>query len=539
MSHLNEQQLSAVLCEDDKILCLAGAGTGKTTSMLERISHLVETGVDPSSILVLTFTNAAAFEMKDRYKKTHSTGRIPEFRTFHSFCYWILSSNLGVRISLGYMETPTVADDNLKKSIIREAGSITNIKSSLASLSKKEHRTVKEQYEYDTLMKTIEKLMKKDNTITFDQLSIKICKLFKEDSPLVYSYKQQYKYIFVDEFQDTDPTQYEFVKSFSDSKLFVVGDALQAIYGFRGADSSIIKRLSINPDWHTIKLYQNYRSPKTICDFANKHSKHASASFRVDITSGKEQEGEPVTVRKLEDSMKFDLYPQSTAYCILDVKGHSGSTAILCRTNKEVHAIQDHFTSNGLPFRAQKKSADVANILTAVGDNQFTIDWLSSYLNAERYTDYIRVITLQPEDQPYTVLDFIRDFGTSYAVSERWNLIRTIRTICKETNRSVMDRCQDILEILDCKNLLLDASKCTTMKDAVDNILECYQGEQEEPGTDVYIGTIHSVKGLEFDNVYVFGVNGQTFRLTDEENKNLYYVAITRAKKHLVVFEKS
>ena len=828
-SNLNNEQMSAVLCDDKKILCLAGAGTGKTTTMLERISHLVDTGVDPSSILVLTFTNAAAFEMKDRYQKKHNKNRIPEFRTFHSFCYYVLSSNVALRRSLGYTETPTIADEAIRKRILREAGSITNIKSSIESLSKKTNRSVKEQYEYETLCKTASKLMQKRNTITFDELSKKVCELFQKDDPGVQVYKNQYRYIFVDEFQDTDPTQFKFIESFPDSKLFVVGDALQCqpagtkvmlsdmrekniedlsvgdyvltyapregryirnlnkrsgnlhrytkrvinisthlatnivrvssehfsscytldhltyakihhegnessfvtylmsndqgwwrvgstklfldsqgsafgprlrlqsehgnkvwilgvyksvneawmneqivaykfgipqatwnhentsftfedlvklynelgdlsdkaisclayygrdilypmftktdlhvhfsklhmfecrvgnlipgifdlvytearidpsgypglhnayevitsvtkepdqivyglevedyhnyvgdgilthncIYSFRGADSSIIKKLSTDPEWTTIKLHKNYRSPSTICDFANEHSKHASSSFRVDIVSGKEKVGQPVVERKLDDFIHDDLYPQSAAYAALDIKGQPGSTAILCRTNKEVSAIQEYFTENGYPFRTQKKSEDVKNMLISAGDNEFLIDWLSSYLNAERYMDYIRILTLRPEDQPYTVTEFINDFGGSFAVGERWNTIRTIRRICKDSSRSIVDRCQDILDIIQCKNLMLNSSKCLTMKDALNHIIECYEGVQEDPGTDVYIGTIHSVKGLEFDNVYVMGVGGQTFKLIGEENLNLYYVAITRAKQHLVVF---
>lgn len=542
MSNLNEQQMAAVLCEHKKIVCLAGAGTGKTTMLLERISHLVDSGVSPSSILALTFTNAAAFEMKDRYQRKHPSGLIPDFRTFHSFCYYILSSNAAVRRALGYRDIPTIADDSLRKRILREAQGMSNIKDSIESFEKKMQKrplSVAEQYSYDTLCKTISKLMRKSNSITFDELSKKICDLFKNNDPLVEPYKAQYKYVFVDEFQDTDPIQNDFMQSFHDSFLFTVGDALQSVYEFRGASSKIIKRLATDPEWHTVKLYQNYRSPKTICDFANYHSEYADDSFRIAIESGTGEEGEPVIVKDLHEDLHYDLYQNSVEYCIKDIKYHSGSTAILSRTNKEVKAIQDFFADKGVPYRAQKKSAEIKNILTAVGDNKFLIDWLASYLNAERYADFIRIDTLKKsEGQEYTISDFIADFKTVYAINERWNTVKTIRRICKETERTVMSRCEDILMVIGCQSLQLDASKCTTMKDAVNHIIDRYEGDEEDPGTDVYIGTVHSVKGLEFDNVYVLGVGGETFKLFDEQNKNLYYVAITRAKKHLVVFEK-
>ena len=152
-STLNQEQMSAVLCQDKKILCLAGAGCGKTHTMLERISHLVDTGVDPFSILVLTFTNAAAFEMKSRYQSSHSSVRVPDFRTFHSFCYHVLSSNAEIRRNLGYLETPTIADENISKRIRREAQTITGIKSTIESLEKKQVRTKSEQNDYELLKK--------------------------------------------------------------------------------------------------------------------------------------------------------------------------------------------------------------------------------------------------------------------------------------------------------------------------------------------------------------------------------------------------
>lgn len=540
-SKLNEIQLSAVNCNENKILCLAGAGTGKTFTMIERILHLVEQGVNPTHILVLTFTNAAAFEMKDRYqRKTHS-GFIPEFRTFHSFCYHIISTNLEVRRSLGYTLTPSIADDNTRKRIRREAQSITGIKSSLDSLEKKSVLKSDEKFALEMLKKASRKLMQKQGLITFDELCSSICNLFKDNSPLVQKYKDQYEYIFVDEFQDTDSIQYNFVKSFTMSKLFVVGDALQAIYAFRGADSSIIKKLSNDPEWHTIKLYQNYRSTQNICDFANQHSKHASSSFRVAIESGLGEAGQPVIDIPIRKRAEYGEIPEDTAYyCTEDVMIQKGSSAILCRTNREVTAMQDIFKQKNIAFRTAKRTADVQNILLSVGDNEHLLGWLSTYLNAERYADFIRLTTLADEsDSSYSITEFIRDFGGVPAVNDRWELVKQIRRICKQDSMSVINRCVEICQLIDCKNLNLDESKCVTMKDGVDHILEVYLGETEEPGTDIYIGTIHSVKGLEFDNVYVVGVNDITFRLTDEENLNLYYVAITRAKKHLVVFERT
>ena len=530
--------MSAVMCKDPHILCLAGAGTGKTYTMIERIFRLVQDGVNPSSILVLTFTNAAAFEMKSRYQSKSSSKRIPEFRTFHSFCYHVLATNSDVRSSLGYTSTPTIADENTSKRIKKEAQTIAGIKSSIESLEKKEVKSKAEQLDYELLKKASFKLMKQRNTITFDDLCSKICKLFTDNSECIQFYKNRYKYIFVDEFQDTDPVQYNFVKSFVDSFIFVVGDALQSLYSFRGADSSIIKGLSIDPEWTTIKLFKNYRSPKTICDFANNNSKYADDNFRVAIESGKGEEGEPVDYREYSDSMFYgDISKESKEYCLEDVLTRPGSTAILFRTNREVNTFQAYCDSKNILYRSGKKTADVENILLSIGDNDYLLNWLSTYLNSESYADFLRVSTLRSDDNPYTVSEFLKDYGRLPAVSERMEVVRAIRHICKDDTRAVVDRCKDILKVIGCEVESIDESICSTMKEGVDYVLDVYKGATEEPGSDIYIGTVHSVKGLEFDNVYVFGVNGSTFKLNNEENKNIYYVAITRAKKHLVVFK--
>lgn len=538
MSSLNAEQLAAVNCTDKKILCLAGAGTGKTYTMIERISRLVQDGVNPSSILVLTFTNAAAFEMKSRYQSKSDSKRIPEFRTFHSFCYHVLATNSDVRSSLGYTSIPTIADENVSKRIKREAQTIAGIKSSIESLDKKEVKSKAEQLDYELMKKASSKLMKQRNTITFDDLCSRICNLFTDDSEYIQFYKNKYTYIFVDEFQDTDPVQYNFVKSFVDSFIFVVGDALQSLYAFRGADSSIIKGLSIDPEWTTIKLFKNYRSSKTICDFANNNSKYADDNFRVAIESGKGEEGEPVDYREYSDSAFYgDISKESKEYCIEDVLTRPGSTAILFRTNREVNTFQSYCDSKNITYRSGKKTADVENVLLSIGDNDYLLNWLSTYLNSESYADFLRVSTLRTDDNPYTVSEFLKDYGRLPAISERMEVVRALRHICKDGTRAVVDRCKDILKVIGCKTESLDESKCATMKEGVDYVLDVYNGTTEDPGSDIYVGTVHSVKGLEFDNVYIFGVDGSTFKLNNEENKNIYYVAITRAKKHLVVFK--
>lgn len=541
MYTLNSDQIEAVTCNCKHILCLAGAGTGKSTVLLERITNLVQQGVDPSSILALTFTNAAAFEMKNRYLKGHSSYRVPEFRTFHSFCYHILATNSEIRRSLGYVSTPTIADESTAKRIKKEAQTITGIRSSIESLEKKKSRNLSEQRDYDLLKKSASKLMRSNNTITFDDLCYKICNLFAENSEIVSQYKDRYKYIFVDEFQDTDPIQYKFVSSFSDSSIFVVGDALQSLYSFRGADSSIIKRLSTDSSWATIKLHENYRSTRSICDFANENSEYADDSYRVIMNPFNKADCESVIcVPYFSSNSRFinDVDKDCSDYCVADINSVEGSSAVLFRTNREVKAFQDYCNKIGLKYRSGKKSDDIRNILYSVGDNEYLMNWLATFLNSEQYSTYVRLSAIyEGTDRPYTITSFRSDFENLPAINERLSIVKYIRILCKDASTSMEDKFRCILEIIGCNSNTFDSSRCSNVRDMLQYIVELYENNVEDAGSDIYVGTVHSVKGLEFDNVYVFGVDGPTFRLNNEDNLNVYYVAITRAKKHLVVFK--
>lgn len=229
MRKLNPQQQQAVDSTSSKILCLAGAGAGKTATMIERISRLVKEGVSPLSILVLTFTNAAAFEMKDRYKRNNPNQAIPEFRTFHSFCYSLIIKDKAVRSALGYTRVPTVADEGAIKRIEAEAKMQCNIKLSEAKLSGNAPLTAQEEFEVDVYKKAVKRLIRQKNIITFDILCYDVGGLFIANHPNILKYKEQYTYLFVDEFQDTDPKQISFLNSFDPkgTHFYFCGDVLQ------------------------------------------------------------------------------------------------------------------------------------------------------------------------------------------------------------------------------------------------------------------------------------------------------------------------
>lgn len=199
MSELNNEQLQAVNSKSDRILCLAGAGAGKTKTMIDRIMHLVDEGIPPSSIMALTFTNAAAAEMKERYSHLNIGKEIPEFRTFHSFCYSIVCRDNNIREALGYSEIPAIASEEQEKEIELKAKVQCNITLSKEQLKERSHLSKKEQFQVDLYDKAVSRLMRSANLITFDKLNSEVSDLFASDHPSTRPYKQQYKYIFADE----------------------------------------------------------------------------------------------------------------------------------------------------------------------------------------------------------------------------------------------------------------------------------------------------------------------------------------------------
>lgn len=535
---LNAEQLSAVNSNAKKLLCLAGAGTGKTFCMISRIKRLVDEGVDPTSMLVLTFTNAAAFEMKARYQKGMSLGaRIPEFRTFHSFCYSILATDKEVRSKLGYTVVPRIADERTTKKIESNAKLQCGIKLSDKQLKGKAVLSMKEQAELALYRKAVYRSMKIENVITFDMLCYDICQLFVDDDPTVLKYKSRYKYIFVDEFQDTDPKQHKFISSFEDATLFVVGDALQAIYSFRGADSSIIKSLAEDDEWEVVKLYRNYRSTKNICDFANSNSRYAANSaHRIQIAS--DRLGDDVDVTNILEQhnpcSRGEINTKTLGMVsewLLDVEG---TTAILSRTNAEVECMVAHLNKLGIKHSTGKRNADVVHMLKSSLDDSYFADWLSTYLNADWYADYLRFCAIMDDTPPIAIL--LDKFINCRAVSIRTTPVMEIRRALKSDEPKIA-KAAKILDILDV-SVEIDESELSmnTASEFIDHLISRIT---EDIDSDLYVGTIHSSKGLEYDNVILVGVNDTSFKLTNEENNNLYYVGITRAKNYLWVFKAS
>ncbi len=531
MSKLNDQQLSVVMSNEPKILVLAGAGAGKTHTMLERINRLIEEGQDPRSILVLTFTNKAAFDMRDRYRRSHAEKRIPEFRTFHSFCYHLLVIDAAVRSNLGYSQPPTVGNAEAIKKIETEAKMKLSIKLPDAKLHDISLcTTLKDRQEYEMFKKAVHKIMISKNIITFDILAREVSALFTEDSPLVKKYKDKYQYIFVDEFQDTDPQQVKFISSFKNTNFCVIGDSLQNIYQFRGCTNDVIKALSKDDSWQHIRLFENYRSTIPICNFANKMSIYAESAYRIEMHG--QRDGDKVEVIPGAHSnweSPVDEYHTKILIDRLKKKSEDKDVAVLCRTNKEVGYICGKLKENGILYSSGKRNEDTLNILKSVYDNEYMLDWLSSFLTAEKYAEYIRLAS-QVENPD--IVWFANEYRTVPGIQDRGKAIVSIRKILR-TDKITISKVGDILKVLGIKSGQIEGIE----KD--EDIIPVLIDTIEEQGDqDIYIGTIHSSKGLEYDTVYIMGVDDRSFPLGEEDMNNLYYVAITRAKNHLVIFSR-
>ena len=526
MNTMNEQQILAVTDDSRRIVCLAGAGSGKTFTMLNRISRLIDEGTDPQSILALTFTRASALDMKSRYILNHKNSICPEFKTFHAFCYTLLSTDNQILHKLGYHSVPAIADDEDIMEIKAKVHAELNIKQK----SKDKPITPKEQLQQELYNKRLKKLMDAENIISFDMLSEDICNLFKNNDFCIQHYKDQYKYIFVDEFQDTDPIQFEFIMSFKNSSLFVVGDVLQAIYGFRNADSRIIKSLIDSDDWKTIKLFENYRSKNEICNFANDITGYANMKYRIKLSG--QSDGGSVSVFCLEDERGFydPIIPEDEINDILhELKQLSQSTAILCRTNKEVNYMCSYLDREHISYVRQIRTNLAEKFLRSVFNNEYFIEWVSTELNSKDYGIYLRLWELHTPENP--VKYFYENFGKIDKVRYLMNTVFSIRQEFKKDISSNI-KCRNILELLDIKDVVVDTDAKST-KEIYEYLISTVNKKIE---CDIYVGTIHSVKGLEYDNVFVVGVNDRSFHLDSEENHNLYYVAVTRARNWLKVY---
>jgi len=552
-STLNPEQHQAVFSEQPQILCLAGAGTGKTQVLTRRIARLWESGISPQNMLALTFTRAAGAEMKERViSLIGADGKELFCNTFHAFCVDVIRT---FATELGYEPNFSVYDQPECDELLTEV--LTSLKYKIPvkrvadfRAGRIDNMTSTDQRQAERAIKEYEFRLRRNNAFDFDGL-IKTVKTAVYEREGIRTYLQQkYKHIFVDEFQDTDGEQWSIVQGTKPANVFVVGDDFQSIYGFRGSDITIILGLAENAEWHTVKLERNYRSSLPIVTAANALIKYNHQTQKNLVT---EKEGVKVECRRPSDDAAeiTAILPRLEANQSL---GISKTTAILARTNKQLERAKDLLTANNIrcetlssadnPFAGKGAKeliawiaalenplddAAVRRIATIRASKKALLD--AEWTQVQDNIPLLEALKVTKEAEQFmATLDLVNErFHANANISEGANRIATALKIDDRGAR---------YEIVKWHQRQIDLGEPETAAALLEwvrlgNVAE--RPDKERDASKVYLMTVHGSKGLEFDEVFIIGASQGTFpnRGDLEEERRLFYVAITRARDYL------
>ena len=590
---LNDRQKEAVENLDGPMLVLAGAGSGKTRVLTTKVAYLLEEkDISPRNILAITFTNKAAKEMKERiYSLIGREAFLIQISTFHSFGLKILKENYEL---LGYENNFTIldADDSLTviKKIMKELNIDTNkynyrgIRSSISD-NKNEMVSVKEYEkfvytEYDEIVYKVydeyEKSLKRSNAIDFDDLLLLPIKLFVEHKEILQKYQEQFKYIFIDEYQDTNKPQYLLSKMISAKykNITVVGDNDQAIFTWRGANYKNI--LNFEKDYQNAKvvvLDENYRSTKNILKAANNVIKNNKIRKEKNLWTNNE-EGSLITYYKAFDEKDESEYVVKEIRKLIDNGINPNEICVLYRANAQSRNVEEAFLTNNISYRIvgsyafynRKEIKDLISYLKLVHNEKDDVSFLrvinypkrgigakaienlgivakannkSLYesINGGKEENFKKIIEeLKKEKDKMSLTDFVdlvlNKSGIKESLESEKTLEADIRLENLEEFKSITKNVEERDGIINLEDFLDELS---LVSDASEN-----QVENEDKVT---LMTMHAVKGLEFDYVFVVGVEEGLFPHLNsmnsedelEEERRLAYVAITRARKKLFI----
>lgn len=590
LEELNERQREAVLYNDGPLLIIAGAGAGKTKTLTTKIAYLIEKkNVAPENILAITFTNKAAKEMKDRLFKTiGQTAKYLQVSTFHSFGLKLLRENYD---ALGYDKNFVImdSDDSLTvvKKIIKDIGYDPKIYNPRAIRNKisscKNEMTSPEAYEryaasdFEKVVQEVyakyEKKLQRNNSVDFDDLLLLPIELFKKNPDILNKYQDLYQYILIDEYQDTNEAQYILTKMLSakNRKITCVGDDSQSIYSFRGANyKNILNFEKDYKDAKTILLEQNYRSTSNILDAANQVIKNNKMRKDKNLW----------TSRGIGEKIKYyRAYNErdEAQYVIRKIKELTNRNveykdiAVLYRTNAQSRVLEEEMLKENLPYRvigsfyfySRKEIKDLIAYLRLIHNSKDNVSLLRVINTPKRGIGLktIENLTIQADDMGVSIYEAI----SSGKELEFKNLIEKLKEMSKDlTLTELIDK---VLEASGMKKELED-EKTLEAEVRLENLeefksitktFEEREGlisledflleislisdveEYKDDPNRISLMTVHSVKGLEFDHVFVVGMEEGIFphinSLMDnselEEERRLCYVAITRAKDDL------
>ncbi len=604
---LNEQQKKGVFTTEGPVLLLAGAGSGKTRVLTHRIAYLIdELGVNPWNIMAITFTNKAAGEMKERVEDIVGVGSDSIWvTTFHSSCVRILRRYAD---RVGYDNNFTIYDTDDQKSVMKEIckrlmidtktmkerGILSAISSAKNELITPEEyaRSAIGDYRKQKISQAYQEYqeaLRKNNAMDFDDLIMKTVELFSTDGEVLGGYQKRFKYIMVDEYQDTNTAQFELIRLLADAhhNLCVVGDDDQSIYKFRGANiRNILDFESVYPEAEVIRLEQNYRSTQTVLDAANGviRNNKGRKSKTLWTDQGK---GNSIHFRQFENAYEeAEFIAGDVAHKVRGGTVSYGGCAVLFRTNAQARLLEERFVVEGIPydvvggtnFYARKEIKDLLAYLKTIdngrddlavkriinvpkrGIGAATIGKVQEYADihgisfydALRVADEISGIGKSVAKlKPFVTM--IQSFRSKL---EFYGLEELIKDIIETTGyvteleasdeEDAENRIENIDELISKIVAFEQIHDQPTLGEFLEEVALVADIDKLEKGGDkVLLMTLHSAKGLEFPHVYLAGMEDGVFPsymsiASDdpgdiEEERRLAYVGITRAKEDLTI----
>lgn len=585
---LNDKQKEAVMHIDGPCLVLAGAGSGKTKVLTERIVNLINNGVSPYNILAITFTNKAAREMRERvYNSIEEEANKIFIGTFHSLGLKIVRENAGV---IGYSNNVTILDrddvNTLIKRFMKELNLDTEhypVKSILNKISFAKNEGLSPE-EFDKFAKApldmaackvykmYESALKRSNSVDFDDLLILPLRIFKKDKSVLEKYQEHFKYILVDEYQDTNMVQYDMCKLLASKyrNLFVVGDMDQSIYSFRFANyMNVINFEKDNKDAKVIVLDENYRSTNNILNAANDVIKNNKERKEKNLWSIK-GDGDKIKYIRCDNELEEASTVVRLTKELLDKGEKPSEIAVLYRTNGQSRVFEEAFLKENIPFKIvgsyffynRKEIKDLISYMHLIYNNNDDAS-LERVINVPRRgigsktIERLRSEASISDKSMFEVVNSGKELGFKNLIidltneSKNTDLVGLVDVILDKTGiRKELEEKNDLESEIRLENLnefksialAFQEKGIFSLEEFLENIsLVSDKNEYKEVDDGINLMTLHSAKGLEFNDVFLVGMeegifpHNRSFESESEleEERRLCYVGITRAKEHL------
>ncbi len=605
---LNEPQRQAVMATDGPLLILAGAGSGKTRVLTHRTAYLIEEcGVNPYNIMAITFTNKAAGEMRERIDQMVGYGSESIWVcTFHSTCVRILRRYID---RLGFGTNFTIYDSDDQKTLMKDICKRLEIdtkmykeKMFLSAISSAKDELI-DPIEFETraagdyvkrkqaqVYREYQQALKQNNALDFDDLIMKTVELFKLDKEVLASYQDRFRYIMVDEYQDTNTAQFELIRllALKYQNLCVVGDDDQSIYKFRGANIYNILNFEHHfPDATVIKLEQNYRSTQNILDAANAviANNQGRKEKRLWTDNGA---GDKITFEQLDTAAEeADFVARDIAQRVRKGEYQYKDCAILYRTNAQSRLFEERFITANIPYKifggvnfyARKEVKDLLAYLKTIdnGQDDLAVRRIINIPKRGIGAASINKVALYAQEQEISFYDALcvaeQVPGLGKAAAKIRPCVLFIQSMKAEAKLlSVADLLQEVIETtgyvreLEAEGTDEAEARIENIDELISKAVDYAEGEEaptlngflenvalvadidsfDENSDYVVLMTLHSAKGLEFPNVYLAGLEDGLFpsymsitsdnsQAEIEEERRLAYVGITRAKKNLTI----